>query len=491
MNPVTPTQQKELVSSSALFTDLYQLTMMQGYFLQGMHTQQATFDLYYRKQPYSGGFAVWAGLEPALDYLEGLRFSEEDLAYLGSLSLFRPEFIAALREWRFSGTVTAFREGRIVFPHVPLLSVTAPLWEAQLVETALLNTLNFQTLVATKAARCVIAAASSPHGGEVVEFGARRAQGPNGSLSAARAAFVGGAGATSNVEAGLRYGLPLSGTHSHAWVQSFGSELEAFRAYAKIYPDSTVLLLDTVDTLKSGLVNALTVARELREAGHELKGVRLDSGDLVYLSRRVRAALDEAGFPEVKIIASNDLDEQVISSVIAEGGRIDAYGIGTQLATAGGEGGGALGGVYKLAELSGEPKMKLTGDPIKSNVPGVKRVWRGRDSEGTLSFDVITLGEKPQEGDFVSDPTNPLKHTYLPALDWEDAREVVMREGRRLHTAEDLPAIQARARAEALQLQEGTLRLLNPHHYKVSIGQDVAELRDQTIRAIRADRVGS
>ncbi|GHG07080.1 nicotinate phosphoribosyltransferase [Deinococcus piscis] len=490
MNPVTPTQQRDLVCSTPLFTDLYQLTMMQGYFLEGMHDQEATFDLYYRKQPYSGGFAVWAGLEPALDYLEHLSFSPADLDYLAALDLFRPEFLAALRDWRFSGTVTAFREGRIVFPHVPLLSVTAPLWEAQLVETALLNTLNFQTLVATKAARCVISALSSPYGGEVVEFGARRAQGPNGALSAARAAFVGGATATSNVEAGLRYGLPLSGTHAHAWVQSFGSELEAFRAYASAYPDSTVLLLDTVDTLKSGLVNALTVARELRAKGHELRGVRLDSGDLVYLSRRVRAALDEAGFPDVKIIASNDLDEQVIASVIAEGGRIDVYGVGTQLATAGGDGGGALGGVYKLAALNGEPKMKLTGDPIKSNVPGVKRVWRGRDREGILTFDVMTLGGQPKEGDLVSDPTNPLKHTHLPALEWEDVREVVMRDGQRVHPADDLPTIQARARTEALQLQEGTLRLLNPHHYKVSIGQDVSDLRDQTVRNIRADRVG-
>lgn len=490
MNPIPPQQQRELVCSTALFTDLYQLTMMQGYFLQGMHTQQATFDLYYRKQPYSGGFAVWAGLEPALDYLESLSFCAADLAYLESLGTFRPEFLAALKDWRFSGTVTAFREGRIVFPHVPLLTITAPLWEAQLVETALLNSLNFQTLVATKAARCVIAAQSSPHGGSVLEFGARRAQGPNGALSAARAAFVGGAMGTSNVEAGLRYGLPVSGTHAHAWVQSFPSELEAFRAYAAAYPDDTVLLLDTVDTLKSGLPNALTVARELDAQGHRLRGVRLDSGDLAYLSRRVRAALDAAGFEDVKIVASNDLDESVISSVIAEGGRIDIYGIGTQLATAGGDGGGALGGVYKLAALDGQPKMKLTGDPVKSNVPGVKKVWRGFDVEGHLAYDVMTLGEQPQTGDWVSHPANPLLASHLPELRWEDVREVVMEGGKRVAMPEDLPTIQARAREELAHLTEGSLRLLNPHKYKVSLASDVAELRDRTAKEIRADKVG-
>lgn len=478
------------VPHTALFTDLYQLTMMQGYFLEGMHEQTATFDLYYRQQPYQGGFAVWAGLEPALDYLAGLRFELQDLEYLATLGTFRPEFLAALQDWRFTGTVTSFLEGRIVFPHEALLSVTGPLWEVQLVETALLNMLNFQTLVATKAARCVIVARSSPYGDEVLEFGARRAQGHNGALSAARAAFVGGASSTSNVEAGLRYSLPLAGTHAHAWVQSFPTELDAFRAYARHYPDSAVLLLDTVDTLRSGLPNALTVARELRAGGHELRGVRLDSGDLAYLSRRIRAALDEAGFEGVKIIASNDLDEQVIGSVIAEGGRIDVYGVGTQLSTAGGEGGGALGGVFKLVALDGQPKMKLTGDPAKSNVPGIKRVWRGYDDQGHLAYDVITLGGEPQTGDWVSHPANPLLASQLPPLRWEDVREVVMKGGERTRPADDLHTIQARAQAELGRLVEGTLRLLNPHKYKVSLASEVAELRDRTAQAIRAQRVG-
>ena len=367
---------------SPLLTDLYQLTMMQGYFAAGLHTQTAVFDLYFRRLPYQGGYAVWAGLEEMLETLESLRFTAEELAYLETLGLFQPDFLTALRDWRFSGQIDAFAEGSVVFAYEPLLTVTAPLWEAQLVETMLLNTLNFQTLVATKAARCVLAAQSSPHGGEVIEFGARRAQGPDGALSAARAAFVGGATGTSNVQAGQRFGLPLTGTHAHAWVESFPDELGAFRAYARVYPDSTTLLLDTVDTLASGLPNALTVARELRAAGHELRGVRLDSGDLAYLSRTVRAALDAAGFGDVKIVASNDLSESVIAAIIAEGGRVDVYGVGTQLATAGGPGGGALGGVYKLAAAGRPAAHEADRRPGQvqpaGGQAGVARAGRGR-----------------------------------------------------------------------------------------------------------------
>ncbi|TNM72128.1 nicotinate phosphoribosyltransferase [Deinococcus radiopugnans] len=476
------------VIPSALLTDLYQLTMMQGYFASGLHTQTAVFDMFFRKLPYQGGYAVWAGLEELLETLETLRFTEDELAYLDTLGLFRPDFLAALRDWRFSGQINAFAEGRVVFAHEPLLTLTAPLWEAQLIETMLLNTLNFQTLVATKAARCVLAAAASPHGGEVIEFGTRRAQGPDGALSAARAAFVGGATGSSNVQAGQRFGLPLTGTHAHAWVESFPDELSAFRAYARVYPDSTTLLLDTVDTLNSGLPNALTVARELRRSGHELRGVRLDSGDLAYLSRTVRAALDGAGFPDVKIVASNDLSEGVIAAIIAEGGRVDVYGVGTQLVTAGGTGGGALGGVYKLAQLDGRPRMKLTGDPVKSSLPGVKRVWRAQAEDKTFGWDVLTLGEAPQAGQLVTDPTNPLRSARLPAtLTWEDARQTVMAGGGRTQPAGTLPEIQARAHCELARLPAETRRLLNPHVYRVSLGVDVSGLRDSVSAGLRAE----
>jgi nicotinate phosphoribosyltransferase len=340
MNPVHP-----------LFTDLYQLTMLAGYFEHGMLGEHAVFDLYFRKAPFGGSYAIWAGLAPALDYLTSLRFQDEEIIYLESLKLFSPEFLRYLAEWKFSCQVVAIPEASVVFPHEPLLSIIGPLGEAQLVETALLNIVNFQTLVATKAARTVTAATGLASGewvakpGTVIEFGARRAQGPDGARSAARAAFIGGAMGTSNVEAGQRFGVPVTGTHAHAWVQAFGDELTAFRAYAKAFPDSTTLLLDTYDTLESGLPNAITVAGELAATGHRLRAVRLDSGDLAYLSQRVRAGLDEAGFGDVRIVASNDLDEHVIESVIREGGKIDVYGVGTQLVTAGGSGGGALGGV--------------------------------------------------------------------------------------------------------------------------------------------------
>src|SRR6266704_929439 len=277
---------------SALLTDLYQLTMLAGYLEEGMAETPAVFDLFFRNNPYHGGYAVFAGLDTALGYLEGLHFSEDDLAYLKGLGIFRPRFLDYLRDFRFTGKVTAPPEGTVVFANEPLLTVEGTLAEAQFVETALLNIINFQTLVATKAARIIHAAAGAP----VIEFGLRRAHGPDGGLSCARAACVGGVRSTSNVLAGKVHGLPVRGTHAHSWVQAFTDELAAFRAYADVFPDSSILLADTYDTLKSGIPNAITVASELRQQGHELYGVRLDSGDLAFLSRESRRMLDEAGF---------------------------------------------------------------------------------------------------------------------------------------------------------------------------------------------------
>jgi nicotinate phosphoribosyltransferase len=478
--------------SNPLFTDLYQLTMLAGYHQNGLLGKRATFDLYFRRAPFGGSYAVWAGLEMALKYLEELRFTDEHLTYLRGLEMFNDDFLAYLRDWRFNATVTAFPEGSAVFAHEPLLSVTGALGEAQLVETALLNILNFQTLVATKAARCVTAAHSSQHPGTVIEFGARRAQGPDGALSAARAAFIGGARGTSNVEAGHTFGLPVVGTHAHSWVEAFDSELEAFRAYAKVFPDDCILLIDTFDTLESGLPNAIKVAHELEETGHQLKGVRLDSGDLAYLSRRVRTALDAADLPHVKIVASNDLDEHVIESVIREGGRIDTYGVGTQLATGGGQGGGALGGVYKLVQLEDEPKIKLTADREKSSVPSEKRVWRAVDSLGQCVLDVISLAaETPVPGDLVTDPTNPLRRTLIPnGLRLEDARITVMDGMKRLHQAESLELIQKRAAQQLAHLPEGSLRLLNPHTYRVSLSQGLFDVRTKLIEKLEKEMRG-
>ena len=324
---------------SPLLTDLYELTMLAGYLEEGMTEQLATFDLFFRTNPYEGGYAIFAGLAPALEYLVNLRFTPEELVYLTTLGLFTPRFIEFLRDFRFRGRVTAPPEGTVVFAGEPILSVEGSLAEAQFVETGLLTIINYQTLVATKAARMVHAAA----GGTVVEFGLRRAHGPNGGLSCARAATVGGVRGSSNVLAGMEYGIPVRGTQAHSWVMAFPDELTSFRAYASAFPDSTILLVDTWDTLGSGVPHAITVARELRERGNELQGIRIDSGDLVYLSRQARTMLDDAGFPGVRIVGSNDLDEYLIDSMKNEGSRIDIYGVGTRLAVCSGPGGGALG----------------------------------------------------------------------------------------------------------------------------------------------------
>lgn len=460
---------------SPLLTDLYELTMLAGYFEKGMAEESAVFDLYFRTNPFAGGFAVFAGLEPALECLENLRFSQEERDYLGSLGLFKPAFLEYLRTFRFQGKVIAPPEGTVVFANEPLLTVSGNLAEAQLVETLLLNIINFQTLVATKAARICRAAA----GAEVIEFGLRRAQGPNGGLSASRAACVGGAQGTSNVLAGMEFGLPVRGTHAHSWVQSFADELAAFQAYADAFPDSSVLLVDTYDTLRSGVPNAITVAKSLQKQGHVLRGIRLDSGDLAYLSRESRRMLDEAGFPEVRILASNELDEQIIESIRAEGGRVDIYGVGTKLATAAGTGGGALGGVYKLVAIGGQPKMKITSDLAKATLPGLKHVLRAIGPEGEFVQDILCLeGDAIDSGVTVYDPVNPQHHTILPeGIRLHHLRRTVMEQGRRTLPPETLVCMADRCRQEMARLPGGCLRFINPHRYKVSISGHLKELR--------------
>ncbi len=462
----------------ALLTDLYELTMLAGYHDKGMHEQPAAFDLYYREAPFRGGFAIFAGLQPALDYLAGLQFSDDDLAYLDTLGLFNTLFLDYLAGFRFRGRVTAPREGEVVFPGLPLLTVEGTLAEAQFVETALLNIVNFQTLVATKAARLQLAAGDA----EVIEFGLRRAQGPDGGMSVARAAAVGGVRSTSNVLAGLRFGLPVKGTHAHSWVMAFDDELTAFRAYASSFPDHSVLLVDTYDTLKSGLPNALVVARELREQGHELWGIRLDSGDLAYLSREARAMLDKAGFPGVRIVASNELDEYVIQSIRNEGGCIDIYGVGTRLATCAGPGGGALGGVYKLVESDGRPRMKVTSDPAKSTLPGRKRWLRAIDDSGRFLMDVLDLqdgeGEPFRPGQTAYDPADPRRRKTLPAdCRLHDCRSVVMENGRALGETPGLSAMADYCVQRLQYLPQGSQRQINPHLYKVGISRRLLDLK--------------
>ena len=468
---------------SPLLTDLYELTMLAGYLEEGMVEKTAIFDLYFRTNPFEGGYGVFAGLEPALDFLEQFRFSKEELEFLTGLGLFKPRFIDYLSEFSFRGRVTAPPEGSLVFANEPLLTVEGTLAEAQFVETALLNIINFQTLTATKAARICHAA----DGTEVVEFGLRRAHGPDGGLSASRAACVGGCKGTSNVLAGKLFGLPLCGTQAHSWVQAFPDELAAFRAYADTFPESTILLVDTYDTLRSGVPNAITVAEELRAGGHELRGIRIDSGDLAYLSREARRMLDKAGFSSVGIVVSNDLDEYLIESVRSEGGRVDFYGIGTRLATCAGAGGGALGGVYKLVEIDGEPKLKVTGDIAKSTLPGKKKLFRFVEPGGSFIQDVVCLADEIiSGGDTVYDPVNPLRHTMLPAgARLTEFRGVVMEAGRRTVERESLEIMAERCKRELNSLPSGCLRLINPHRYKVSISNSLNNLRGELI-----DRAG-
>lgn len=466
-----------------LLTDLYELTMLAGYFEQGMHERPAVFDLFFRNNPYQGGYAVFAGLDTALSYLEDLSFSADDLAYLESLKLFQPNFLSYLERFRFRGHISAPPEGTAVFSREPLVTVEGGLAEAQFVETALLNIINFQTLVATKGARINLAAG----GAQVLEFGLRRAHGPNGGLSVARAAYIGGVRSTSNVEAGKVFGIPVKGTHAHSWIMAFPDELTAFRRYAETFPEGCILLIDTYDTLESGLPNALMVAAELRARGHELFGVRIDSGDLAYLSRTVRAAFDKAGFPGVKIVASNDLDEHVIESVRSEGGKVDIYGVGTRLATCAGEGGGALGGVYKLVRIDSEPKLKVTSDVSKATLPDRKRVVRILDAAGNFVQDVITLdGEEISPGDLVYDPSNPLQQVRLPqGARFLDMRSRVMTDGARCAPAESLDVAAERAQSELRRLPEGCLRLINPHVYKVSISAGLNQLRLKLIAEVK------
>lgn len=381
------------MQNQTLFTDFYQLTMMQGYVDNGLHEDDVVMDMFFRKNPSHGGYAIICGIEELANYIKNLSFSSSDIEYLKSLNQFSDEFLDILKDFKFTGDIWAVKEGTIMFPHEPIIRVKANILQALYIETALLTNINFQSLIATKASRVCMSA----KGDMVMEFGLRRAQGLNAGLLGARAAVIGGCDGTSNVMAGKMYDIPVLGTHSHAWVQSFSSELEAFRAYAKTYPDSTVLLVDTYDTLKSGIPNALKVFQELRDGGHEPLGIRIDSGDLEYLSKKARKILDNAGFENVKIVASDNLDEYIIEHLKSIGSKIDSWGVGTKLITSYDY--PSLGGVYKLSALVKdgkiEPKMKISEDPRKMNNPAFKQVHRLYDKKTDMAIaDIITLDDE-------------------------------------------------------------------------------------------------
>jgi nicotinate phosphoribosyltransferase len=464
-----------MLDITGTYTDQYQLTMAQVYFSRGLADQQAVFDYFFRELPFGGGYAVFAGLEDLLEALAGLRFTAEDLEYLGGEG-FDPAFVRYLGRWRFRGSIRAAREGDLVFPTRPVLQVEGGLLETQIVETLVLNLLNFQTLIATKASRLRVAAGER----RIVDFGLRRAPGLGG-YHASRAALVGGVDATSNVRAGRAYGVPIAGTMAHSLVQSYDAELDAFRDFAAQWPENCVLLVDTYDTLGSGLPNAITVAREMEARGQRMRGIRLDSGDLAWLSKRCRRALDDAGLGYVNIAASNQLDEQVIQSLLEQGAPIDFFGVGTSLAT--GRPDAALDGVYKLAAAGGKPRIKLSEASEKVTLPDRKQVFRLANDDGAwVGADVVALeGEGPF--DAMHHPFDPRRTLSVAGLDREPLLHPVMRGGRRVGPPTPVSEIARYARERLAALPPEYKRFVNPHLYKVGISDGLKAERDALVAA--------
>jgi nicotinate phosphoribosyltransferase len=477
-------------ASPALLTDLYQLTMAYGYWKQDRLDQEAVFHLTFREHPFQSGYTVACGLADAINYILHFRFGADDLAYLGELEggdgkkLFEAAFLDYLHTVCFSGNVEAIPEGSVVFPHEPLVRISGPLLECQLLETGLLNIINFQTLIATKAARICLAAKGAP----VLEFGLRRAHGPDGALAATRAAYIGGCAATSNVLAGKVFGIPVRGTHAHSWVMSFPSELEAFAAFADTLPGNTIFLVDTYDTL-AGVRNAIEIGRVLRHQGHDLMGIRLDSGDLAYLSIQARRLLDEAGFDNAQILASNDLDESIISSLQSQGAQIDAWGVGTRLVTAFDQ--PALGGVFKLGAVRPpgghwEYKIKLSEQAVKVSNPGflqVRRFEREDEYTADMLYNEIEGIKTPQT---IVNPADITMRKKIPARTrYRDLLVPIFRRGKLVYQSPVIQESRTSAQAELKRFYPGITRLLNPHIYPVGLEVGLHELKTHLMERLR------
>jgi nicotinate phosphoribosyltransferase len=475
---------------SPMLTDLYQLSMAQGYFRSGRLRDSAVFQLVFRRLPFKGGYAVAAGLEQVLELIEQFHFTRADVEYLATLhasdgtALFSQDFLQYLLELELSVDVDAMLEGTVAFAHEPLVRVRGSLLQAQLLETALLNAVNFQTLIATKAARVVHAA----RGQDVLEFGLRRAQGADGALSASRAAFIGGCAATSNVLAGQRYGIPVRGTHAHSWVMAFDSELESFRAYAEAMPNNCVFLVDTYDTL-DGVRNAISAGHELRARGGKLLGIRLDSGDLAWLSSEARKLLDAAGFHDTAILASNDLDEHVIESLFQQHAAITIWGVGTRLVT--GHQDGALGGVYKLSMISKNdgpltPRLKLSEQSSKISNPGLQQVRRWIRNDRYIADAIYDEAHGCEQPTKLIDPFDPTRQRVMAAeLPYEDLLAPVVRAGKRVDARPSVLQIRERAKREVARLDPAVRRLVNPHEYPVGLS---AQLYAERLRLIQKAR---
>lgn len=477
-----------------LLTDLYQLTMMQGYFNNDTNNHEVVFDLFYRNNPSKNGYAICAGLAQTIDYIKNLRFTEGDIAYLDSLNIFQKEFLEYLKDFRFTGDIDAVPEGTVVFPMEVLMRVKAPIFEAQFVETALLTMINHQSLIATKAARVVRAAEGDP----VLEFGLRRAQGPDAGIYGARAAMIGGCAGTSNVLTGQMFDVPVSGTHAHSWVMSFDEEIEAFRAYAKLFPDKCILLVDTYDTLGSGVPNAIKVFDEMKAAGIPMTsyGIRLDSGDLAYLSKKARRMLDEAGHEKAIISASCDLDEMLIADLKRQGAKISLWGVGTNLITS--SDCPSFGGIYKLAaEIDKEgntiPKIKISDNPEKVTNPGIKKLVRVYDKQtGKVIADIIALEDEvfDETKDLVLYAANARwKKTKLKANSYT-LRELfipVFRKGQLVYDSPKTMDIKKYSEGELETLWEEYKRLVNPQIMEVVLSDGLYALKEKMLENYKRD----
>lgn len=477
-------------TSLALFTDLYELTMAYGYWKHKMQERESVFHLFFRKKPFHGSFAIAAGLEPAVSYIENFRFDESDLAYLASLKgdqgkpIFEKAFISYLKDFRFTCDLDAMPEGTPVFPYEPLLRIKAPLIQAQLLESVLLNLINFQTLIATKAARISWAARPDP----VVEFGLRRAQGIDGAISASRAAFIGGCESTSHVLAGKLYNIPVKGTHAHSWIMAFDSELESFRAFAEVLPQNCIFLIDTYSTLQ-GVENAIEIAKEMRKKGKEMLGVRLDSGDLAQLSIEIRKKLDAAGFKQAKIMASNELDEQTISDLKHQGTKVTIWGVGTHLVT--GKDQPALDGVYKLSAIKNkqgkwEYKLKISETIAKVTDPGILQVRRFADGTGYIGDMIYDIGSSLKEPSVLIDPFDPSHRAKMKShKETKDLLIPILRKGKSVYTHPSLQEMQNYARSELERFPQTIRRFLNPAPYFVGLEKSLYDLKMEMISEIK------
>ena len=470
-----------------MLTDLYELTMMQGYYEKGQN-ENVIFDVFFRQNPCNNGYSVCAGLDQVIDYIKNLHFTYDDVDYLRGLGIFKEDFLHYLSGFHFSGDIYAIPEGTVVFPKEPLLKVVAPIMEAQLVETAILNIINHQSLIATKTSRIVFAA----NGDGIMEFGLRRAQGPDAGLYGARAAMIGGCVGTSNVLAGQMFDVPVMGTHAHSWIMSFPDEYTAFKTYAEMYPDNCTLLVDTYDTLKSGVPNAIRVFQEFKDAGKPLikYGIRLDSGDLAYLSKEARKMLDEAGFPEATICASNDLDEFLLHDLKMQGAAIDSWGVGTNLITS--KDCPSFGGVYKLAAIQNEegefvPKIKISENTEKITNPGNKTIYRIYEkASGKIKADLICFADEvidPKQDLLLFDPMDTWKKTKLAGGTY-NVREILLpifKNGECLYKSPTLKEIAAYCREEKDTLWDETKRLFYPHRVYVDLSQKLYAVKQSLL----------